>query len=415
MKRASLITLLLCVSLVGQAFAVSGISVVTHNGTGTLQYYGIQKGELVRNIIVNNEVTSEVIFDGPCTRPAICPSGTHVAFLKGSKVCVIPMVGGDVTELADATENSYLDFPTDDWVYFNMGSFHDDGSKSIKKVKADGSSGAEDVVYCNWRAAQFNISNDLQTVCYRTGDPTGKIVITSPTDGSNYEDRSGGSQWSCASGLFADGQHLMDGWQDGVQGLTHGGMDIRKCSDGSTAKSYANLTALDWAPNSGAWKPANGGHSHAIFHSCGATNSDRWACTVVGNKDMEGRDYINQGQMLVNWKDEECIVPTKDMTGTFDHGDFWDGNPDGVLARPRQTYDVRFVNSILQKQGMWMIDVASGEHQIDITTPTGRMMRAFRGTGMTTYRIDTAGWARGVYCIRVTTSKGAQTQTLALR
>jgi len=427
--RVRSIGLWLMAILASRLCAVSGISVCTKDGTGTLTYYGIQKGQLWRNTIIDNDVTSEKIFDGPCTRPALNPSGTKVAFLKGSRISVIGISGGDVTELADGSENGYLDFPSDEWVYFTMGSYHDAGSKQLKRVRADGSGSREDVVTYTWRVSQIGICNDLSKAAMRTGDVDGdvrnKIIVADvPGDGSSYLDRSGGSTWSCATGMFADGEHVMDGWQDGVGGGTHAGMDIRNVSDGGLAAAYANADALGWPPNSGSWRPSGNGNTHGIFHSCAATNSDRWACMVMGN--ASNRNYISEGQVLFNWKDQECIVPTKDLIGTFDHGDFWAGNPcadggpladaDVCASAVRMRSPAKMLLDGLTVSGLtngFTIQLSSvGNHTVEVVTLSGSVARSYSGTGDAHY---TASLAPGTYLIKAQAASGRHLERIVIR
>jgi hypothetical protein len=303
------------------AYAVSGYAVSTMNGTGSLQYYGITEGEIWRHDIEDDVVTGHTkLVDGNASRPAINPSGTKVAFVRGDgKICLVGIDGGAVTELADGVANSMIDFPHDNWVYFTMGSYHDHDSRILKRVATDGS-GVEAVEEFGWRIAQIQIANDLSRAVMRVGDSdgseTGTIIAYDMTDGS-YHDVGGGSTWSCGSGFFADGQHLMDGHQD-----PHEEMDIRSW-DGSLVKTYHNSDAVSWPPNSGAAEPSSWNHS--IFHTGASTNSADWLCEAMGGS----RNYASDEQVLINWRDERCIVTTADLTGPTDHGDFRVGSIGG--------------------------------------------------------------------------------------
>jgi hypothetical protein len=224
--------------------------------------------------------------------------------------------GGSATRLADGAENSMIDFPHDDWVYFTMGSYHDHDSRIVKRVAVNGS-GVEPVGEFDWRIAQIQVSNDLSRAVMRTGDSdgdeTGTILAYDLTSDS-YHDVGGGSAWSCGSGFFADGQHLMDGHQD-----PHEEMDIRAW-DGSLVKTFHNSDAVSWPPNNGAAEPTSWNHS--IFHTGASTNSPDWLCEAMGGS----RDYASDEQVLINWRDQRCIVTTGDLSGPTDHGDFWVGD-----------------------------------------------------------------------------------------
>lgn len=309
------------------SYAVSGYAVSTMNGTGSLQYYGITEGEIWRHDIEDDVVTGHTkLVDGNASRPAINPSGTKVAFVRGDgKICLVGIDGGAVTELADGVANSMIDFPHDNWVYFTMGSYHDHDSRILKRVATDGS-GVEAVEEFGWRIAQIQIANDLSRAVMRVGDSdgseTGTIIAYDMTDGS-YHDVGGGSTWSCGSGFFADGQHLMDGHQD-----PHEEMDIRSW-DGSLVKTYHNRDAVSWPPNAGAAEPSSWNHS--IFHTGASTNSADWLCEAMGGS----RNYASDEQVLINWRDERCIVTTADLAGPTDHGDFWVGSVAATkVARP---------------------------------------------------------------------------------
>ncbi len=313
----------LALLLPAASFAVSGYAVSTMNPAGSLQYYGIAKGEIWRHAIQNDAVIDHVkLVGGNASRPAINPSGTHVAFVRGDgKICLVSIDGGAIIELADGNANSIIDFPHDDWVYFTMGSYHDHDSRILKRAATSGA-GVQDVQEFGWRVAQIQISNDLSRAVMRTGDSdgseTGTIIAYDMATG-NYRDVGGGSAWSCGSGFFADGQHLMDGHED-----PHEEMDIRKW-DGSLVKTFHNSDAASWPPNNGAAEPSSWNHS--IFHTGGSTNSPDWLCLAMGGN----RNYASDEQVLINWRDERCIVTTADLTGPTDHGDFWIGE---IAASP---------------------------------------------------------------------------------
>ena len=309
--------------LTGRVLAVNGISVTIRNGSGTLKYYGTVNGELWRHDISGNQVQGHrKLFDGPCSRPCINPGGTKVAFVKrtsgsDAKICVIPIDGGAPTEIAHCHENSQIDFPHNDWIYFTMGCHFDHDSRILKRVSPNGGS-VEDVRTFPFRVSTIQLSNDLTRATIRTGDKDGTVtgkILCYDMAGGTYENRAGGS-FSCAGGMFSDGRHFMDGNGD------HDGFDIRDFATGNKAKSFMNSTAVQWPP-------CNGNHGvssthHGIFNSGAATNAPKWMCINLGGS----RNDIKEGVFLINWVDEECINVCADLDGVFDNGDFWEGEPD---------------------------------------------------------------------------------------
>jgi len=277
MGKALAVTVLTLAGVASQTPAVTGVAVYTKDGSRSVQYYGTVDGQLWRRDIVNDVPQAPVmLFSGPCTRPCINPSGTKVAFLKGAKVAIVGVNGGEVTELADAVQDGMLDFPHDSWVYFTMGGFHQSDSRYLKRVSSSGGA-AQDVHTFPCRISQIQISNNLSRAVIRPGDDesgdwTGSVTAV---DMSTWDMRVLSGAWSCGAGFFSDGVYVMDGWGD------HDGYDIRRWDNGNTvALSFSHATAQDWPPNSGA--SLAGSLHHAIFHTGAATNDPAWMCLAIG-------------------------------------------------------------------------------------------------------------------------------------
>ena len=388
-----------------KAFAVNGISVSIAEGTVYHKYYGRQSGKLWRCTIINDQITAaKQINGGPCTRPCLSPDGKHIGFLKGNRVCVMPTAGGTVKELTTAHNNSYMDFASNEYIYYTPnGSYHEENTNTVNKIKITGGTpsrlfnlGSED------RIGQFGVSNDGTKATIRPGDNSesqymggvGAFDIT-----QNKYARQVSGAWSCAVGMSSDGQYCLDGWGG------HDGFDIRKWSDGSVAAKFRNTDAQKWAPNNGATSDSK----HAIFHSACATNEPHWVCIVVGNSSgsSDTRNDVNKNQLLVNWKDKRCICPTKKINKPFvDHGDFWIGNPADVLDDPtavqrrknieRRGYSISHVGSTVYVDGA-MVD------EIHIVNMSGRTVRKIRPINNVTVidKFDSQRLGSGAYIIRV--------------
>lgn len=369
--------------VVGRVQAVDGIAVGIANGAEYLRYYGAKAGELWRYDIESDAVVQEtrLIATRTVSEPRISPDGRNIAFLTGKQVKVIPVSGGNATSLTTAHENSYLDFPSPDWVYFSTGTYFDkDEAHTIKRVNI-ASKRVETVISLGGdnRISQFGISNDLKRAAIRPGDNSGsrfkgKMVAYDIVAQKYGAMLNGGDSYSCAGGIFSDGKNAMDG------NGGHTGFDIRNWENGDKVTSFRNTTALGWPPNNGA--RASGGH--AIFHSDGATNHPNWMCIVTGNDPRSAcgsgencpRDDRNRDQLVINWKDKKCIWVNKKMREkghrVFDHGDFWVGAPTSVLGKGWRGAD-RGQGTVIQTSGNIFL-ITGGRGFIEISDARGRVV-----------------------------------------
>ncbi len=347
--------------------ATDGISVSINNGPTVHTYYGRIDGELWRCTIENDQVTDcEKVFAGPATRPVLSTDGKHIGFLKGNKVCVMPTEGGAVKELATAHAHSYLDFPSDVWLYYTTdGGFHE-GSGKVNRVNIE-TGASEQAFNISGHLAQFGVANDLKHASVRPGDSN------SPHPGTcmAYEIGSGfkttvSAPYSCATGISSDGQYVMDG------NAGHTGFDIRRWDNAQAVKSFENAVSTKWPPLNGG-VPTN----HAIFHSCGATNSPDWICIVVGGS----RNDVNQKQILVNWKDQKAICPTNKFGGKLvDSGDFWVGDATSILSRRERVPRGKLAFST-NASGLLLTLESGTTGTIHIMDMSGRAVRTLPLTG----------------------------------
>jgi len=232
----------------------------------------------------------------------INPAGTQVAFVQtttaGSKVCVVPVNGGAVTELTTCDRHAILDFPCDDWIYFSGGGFNEwDRSGNIKRVRPSDKS-VQNVVSLKYEQpgtvlagiVQMQISNDLTRMVVRTddrdegpaGQPSGTIVKydLAVNDAILRIAMKTSEPWSCGMGFASDGSHVFDGWGG------HDGWDI-----------------FTWENNTRVKQISSGGHE--IFSVGSATNHPDWIC------------YGSHGsQKLKNWRPKRLSPPATAMPVT---------------------------------------------------------------------------------------------------
>ncbi len=403
--------------LATNVFAVDGFAVSIAGGTGTLQHYGAINGKVMRYNIENDEVTGtvELASDKKYSRPVISPDGNNVAFVRDDgKICMVPSGGGSIVELCDAHENSQIDFPVNDYVYFTMGSFHEHPeSGELKKVNIS-SKAVEDIGTvkndgCSGDAglAQFHVANDGKSAVVRSDDdnsntdPYGRIM---PLDLSASqicldESKITGGGWHCAAGVSSDGNYIIDGWQG------HDGFDIKKYDSPSSKETdFRNSDALNWSPGGGSVND-----NHAIFNSGGATNHPHWMCIVVGSDAHDARE----AQILINWNDQKCINVTSGRSSDVDHGDFWVGDLSSVSHDYFMNREFRPAVQI-GPNGIRVNDDAAAS--ISISNVLGRTVGYHRNvTGTLKWNEAFSGLhsaSAGVYLLKIHGDNGASSETI---
>ena len=397
--------------------AVSGFSV------GALGYphyfWGARNGMIWRHDIRNNVATRHVVLDsGRCSAPCISPDGAHVVYFKIDTAVFdtgnpyssgyIWIMNSDGTNkrrlcatIKDVTD--MLDFSGNNAIFSATGS-------TINRIDTVGTVVATYSVPTQpW---QFEVANDLKKMMMRTsdfgGEDRGSIVAydlsTWPT--TTYRDFGGGagSSPSCGSSLTCDGQYVCDGWTD------HDGFDVRNWSNGSILKSVSNATVCSWAPNT---KNFGTNPAHLFWSSCGATNSYKWRCIS-----------INGHQLLVNWVDNMCIVPTASFSvgfgwteNSFDAGDFWVGDlpptsNDISQLQPKQ--DLGIKATLLPGTGIAIIISESEPYTVSLSDISGRTLWSTRNTHAKEYHISRAMTGSGVRIIKVQSAKNVSIKKMMM-
>lgn len=118
-----LTTLLLGV-FIGQSLAVDGIAVSIKGSAASTKM--LSRGSIYKYVVSNNQsdYPGTRIYDGgDATHAVINQSGTKIAFNKKksqyhSDIVLMDINGGSLTILTETRDNSSVDFPDDNWVYF---------------------------------------------------------------------------------------------------------------------------------------------------------------------------------------------------------------------------------------------------------------------------------------------------------
>ncbi|MCK5801174.1 MAG: proprotein convertase P-domain-containing protein [Lentisphaeria bacterium] len=312
------------------AAAVDGISVTVHwTGEDAMFYGGF--GEIYRHQIQDNVVVERIkIHDGPARMVVLNPSGTRVAFLKESgTISVMSIDGGTELDIATAHPESALDWPHDDWIYFNLGGWPQyETSRYLYRVNII--SGEEELVTiwdCGiWR---FGVSADLTRAVARatSGCPSAGTIVAYDlltNDGILDPARATDSP-SCGSALGPQGAYFIDGKPD------HSGVDIRRWDTLEIVDTIIHSEAEAW-----------GGMASGANHNRNgwATNAQEWFLLHLGWEAHHGSTCRGANQVMYNWVDQERIVVTDNLEGSYafdSAGDFWVGrlnDPPWVEAGP---------------------------------------------------------------------------------
>ena len=416
------LSIILCVS--ASVFSITMTSGFSVNILGKPDYlWGSKNGMVWRHNIRNNIVTSHVVLDsGLCSSPCISPDGRRVAYFKldaanicsnsgdgncvygGGYIWVMNSDGTNKTRLCRTIVkvDELLDFPDNSFIY----NCHD---QELRKINLTGTVVSTwRLPFCSW---QINIANDMDRAVFRTGDfcgaDRGTIVAyeLSTYPAVDYRDIGGGSgsSPSCASGISNDGIFALDGWVD------HDGWDVRNWASGAKIFSFSNLTACAWRPNTMSF---GSDPSHTPWTSCNSTNSNKWRSV-----------QINNHQVLFNWVDSMCIVPTASFAAVvnynfnFDAGDFWVGelSTDVQSAPARQDKQMPKLSAVACKGSALAITVREVEpFAVTVTDLAGRQLWSARGSGTKEYRINRVHMASGMLIVNLRTNRTVATTSVVV-
>jgi len=324
------------------ARAVDGISVTTHvDGGINGLYFGY--GEIWRHDVDSDAVVAHTkLADGPARHPVISPDGTRVAFItQDGRLQVLSINGGTPTTIATPGGNfsqGTIDWPVNDWVYYNRGNREDTYSKDIYRIHPDGTGGMA-VMSLNAQDGtdatvwHFAVAPGLNKIVVRMGEQgftaqpwacvTAVDADMATANGevnaqrSRSVGQSEGDGWRCGEGMDPSGARVM------MSPFPHESIEIRKWSD-LTKETHVYWSVADaWAPDSA----VDTGHTHNLNRW--SRNSSDWVCICVGWTNAVTW-YPDDGcnQMLVNWADQKRIVVTRNTQGggAYDScGDFWIG------------------------------------------------------------------------------------------
>ena len=341
-------------TIASSVFAIDGIAIKStypiSSALANSEGNDILNNDIVRINIVNSQVSgSPVVLATNAGREHLSPDGQKVAFLKWvddtkSKLCVMSINGGAATVLCDVQPWVAIDFPNNQYVYFNGGNPERECKDSVRGPLGGELSGEiwridintkvkEKMVtlYCEGdtnRVARtaggdFDVSFNLSRICFRTSNPNGgincSINVDPPRpyggyvifDMKNKQDNgkgilminnsvsceactngNGKADNSCGGGMSYDGAYVFDGW------VGHTGYDVRDA--GNMSNLIKNISC---------------GNQHKPGAAGGACNNADWICRTIG----DGWDGYLQ-QSLFNWRTGVEII-----TGRGDGGDFWVG------------------------------------------------------------------------------------------
>ncbi len=318
----TLVTLTALTALPRPASAVDGVSVTEHF-EGPVYWTIGGFGSIWRHDIINSEVVCRrKLHDGPGRNAVLNHAGRQVAFVKqGTGRITVMSIGGDqVCEVATAHEGATLDWPNDDTIYYNFGSWDTGGSRNLYKVDVN-TGDSQLVVQWDDTIWRFGISNDERRAVARptSGPADGSIVTYDlPGDGT-FDPARATDAPSCGTTISPRGQYFVDGMH------WHQGLDIRDWNTLDLVQSFTHVDATAWGgPDSGTDHNRNGW----------SVNSQDWICAHIGWDISPYKSVPPKGgnQVLYSWKvgqeDRIVVTPNAIDSEAYDSsGDFWVGTP----------------------------------------------------------------------------------------
>jgi hypothetical protein len=326
---------------------VSGVAVSAHWHGGFNSEYG-EFGQIMKYVITSGTTTSSsVLYDGPARYATLSSDGQNVAFLKSNKsIAIISVNGGTPVEIVTGRtgDGGCIDWPTGNWLYYNLAGAGSDDSKSVWKINV---STLEKVQVCTFdcRVWTFQTALDATRFSVRSDDgssgvcrfalPAGSVpAVSLASSSSNYY--CGG----CGTSTSPAGQWIM--W---LEGTSHDKLgfctwDIRQGQAGWPAQLIILRTMCQWAgtpfvdtiPRQAPYFNHTGG---ATDNNRWSVNSEKWICLRAGWGSRGGGSGGNQ--VLVNWVDSQVVRTSNNPDAMYfdtgwqnEAGDFWIGDPGTV-------------------------------------------------------------------------------------
>jgi len=351
----------------------------------------------------------------------------------------------------------YLYLTTDGWVYYTMGGdqSNDEGSHQLWRVNVNDPSTNQQVVRFDYGLWQFGMSADGKRMVLRPA--------VDVNDGSCCA--SAYRYLPPGDGHFTSANRLLDGggcglgispsgtWVMKLQGGSHTGVGLS-----TWEHSFINTSNTDVGFHSfliNKWLlPGGRVTAHCGYYEVDTTitlyaglgmdcnrwssNSDKWLCLQMGwveQSSGSGRySYCGSNQVLFNWVDSVAIGTSQLRRSCMDNYGFGANCdvdlPDSMFRRSDAgdflvTAPLTDINADLRAQvshsgmpsatgrtpaafsfhrmpaGMDVEISAAGPHAVTIVNPAGCVVRCWKGTSPSVYQAPTAGFARGMYFVKV--------------
>lgn len=368
------------------SWAVNGVAVSVHS-TYT-HSFGWALGNIERFIIANNTPDAgTVIYSATSGQRARCvsisPRGSRIAFIReDGKVCVKSInPGGTVSVLADIPADSWIDWPTEDYVYY----VNRWQGNELWRVNTTGTPAPARVATGLLSAMQFSMDTSLTkgtavTCCYsaRSWSLSGSSI-------SMVTDNGG-----CGAGISPSGRYFTNNQGD------HASVAIRNFN-GSQAHFF---TAGNCSNAGGNWN-----------RNRWSANSDDWVTFTQGTPYQQENGHH---QVLYTKDGSQCIQVQPWRTGVYYEGDdFWVGTlgptPAEIKLNPSSLqYNANIGASNPSNQSVAVTNGGDGTLPTVTVSETASWLTAtVSGSGNTqtiTNAVDIAGLAGNVYNATVTVS-----------
>ncbi|MDD5675658.1 MAG: hypothetical protein PHC61_15930 [Chitinivibrionales bacterium] len=316
-------------------WAVDGIAVTVRNPDYAWRGNNLF-GDIYRiDIAGSDTVKTTKIVSKPASHPHISPDGKRVAFTKPdtvngipvSYICIMSIDGGTITKLCPCNVHSSIDFPTNDWIYWNngtRGTWASDSDLYIFRVNTH-TGQREFVTYLrnpqdtahtySAEGEDLDVDTGLTRLCihpYYGGVSGGYIIYFFSWGTGKWDCRY--ALVGCGGGMSFDGRYLFIGigshTSNYVININYPG------GFADTTPSYMACNSTNPIPGA-VVKFVDFGNEHEINSDGGSRNSADWLCRCLIN--YQALNYLD-AQCLVNWVTGEQII-----TGVGNGGDFWIG------------------------------------------------------------------------------------------